>query len=163
MMRKELKHDLIAKAGSKQYTAQYSSCGFRHTNGEMTPTICLANIQDEDENIIADHMWFNYTSDFRKLGELRHGEELKFVARAKKYHKGHGFSKQDYKLTNPKGLEILGDHTYIPLPSTKRLMIGYVLIKNNVRLNTPGEDYIGMYNKWARDEYEKMLGELAKN
>ena len=42
-------------------------------------------------------------------------------------------------------------------------MIGYVLIKNNVRLNTPGEDYIGMYNKWARDEYEKMLGELAKN
>ena len=72
-------------------------------------TILLLNIKDEEGNEITDHLWFNFTKGFEKLGELQKGDKIKFKARSKRYTKGYqGYRcyipnniNIDYKLSNP--------------------------------------------------------------
>jgi len=72
-------------------------------------TVLLLDIKDEEENEITDHLWFNFTKGFEKLGELKRGDKIKFRARSKKYTKGYqGYRwdipnniSTDYKLSHP--------------------------------------------------------------
>jgi hypothetical protein len=36
--------------------------------GEILPTVLLNDIRDEQGNILTDHLWFNLTKQFEKLG-----------------------------------------------------------------------------------------------
>lgn len=158
-MRKLLKQDYAAGNEDKFFIAKYSKAGYRHTGGKLTPTICLYAITDEEGNAIADHMWFNYSSNFRKLGELQYGDIVTFKAKTTKYLKGHGqnAAKHDFKLTPPKQISVEKQGPYIPLPESKDLMIGYVLIKNHIKLRHPKKNYVGQYTEWARKKYKELI------
>ena len=158
-MRKNLKNGLKQGISKQTYFAEFSRIGYRSTYGNFTPTICLQNIFDEDGNMIADHMWFNYSSAFRKLGELRYGDKISFVANIDSYHKGRGCEKkQDYKLKPTRNVDLLTEHQYIPVPENKDELLGYVLIKNNMPRNEVVGKFIDKYNAWMQDMYFKITG-----
>jgi len=79
-------------------------------------TVLLKNISDKDDNIVADHLWFNYTKGFGKIVPNR-GDKIQFDARCKKYQKGYnGYDLEksldhpiatDYKLSHPTRIELL--------------------------------------------------------
>ena len=54
-------------------------------------TILLKNItiDGKDGKVATDHLWFNYTKGFQKLGELTEGDAVEFHARIKEYIKGY--------------------------------------------------------------------------
>jgi hypothetical protein len=70
-------------------------------------TILLKDIRIDRKDgnggkIIADHLWFNYTKGFQKLGELKTGDIIQFWARVKKYVKGYVNEREiDFKLSYP--------------------------------------------------------------
>ena len=163
-MRANLKRDMATGNKVQTYQAEYSQAAYRHTNGILTPTICLKNIVDQDGNLVADHMWFNYSNNFRKLGELHTDDKLTFRASVRVYHKGHGYSKADYKLTDPKSVQLLTERPYVPLPNDKKLLIGYILIKNHMHLSEKSlekADYAQEYMNWAMKKYQEMTGKKA--
>lgn len=158
-MRMNLKRDMATGNEIQEYQAEYDQAAYRHTNGILSPTICLKNITDTNGELVADHMWFNYSSNFRKLGELHEGDKLTFKSSVKVYHKGHGYSKSDYKLSDPKNIKLITEHPYVPLPQDKKLLIGYILIKNHIQLsrkNREKEDYAQEYMDWARQKYQEL-------
>jgi hypothetical protein len=76
--------------------------------GPATETILLVNIRDKKGNFICDHLWFNLTKGFEKLGNLKEGDTIQFEARVGKYKKGYINRKAgidqtavDYKLSHP--------------------------------------------------------------
>jgi hypothetical protein len=85
----------------------------RDYNGNIVRTVLLVNVKDENDKIVADHLWFNYTKRFQKLGGLHQGDIIEFYARVKKYFKGYinrrdefgywerGYQYLDYKLSYP--------------------------------------------------------------
>ena len=76
--------------------------------GASTETILLVSICDGNGKIISDHLWFNMTKGFEKLGTLKEGDMIQFEARVRKYRKGYinrragiDQSSFDYKLSHP--------------------------------------------------------------
>lgn len=81
--------------------------------GASTETILLVSICDNNGKIISDHLWFNMTKGFEKLGNLRPGDIIQFEARVKKYRKGYvnrragiDQSSFDYKLSHPTKIKL---------------------------------------------------------
>jgi len=77
-------------------------------HGFPEKTILLNEIKNKEEKIVSDHLWFNYTKGFQKLGELKEGDTIEFHARVRKYAKGYVNNREyidereiDYKLSNP--------------------------------------------------------------
>lgn len=64
-------------------------CTFKRGREGFLPTLLLKNISDMSGNRLADHMWFNYTLGFMKLGELNEGDIIQFDGRCKPYEKGY--------------------------------------------------------------------------
>jgi hypothetical protein len=105
-MRKELKK---IEEQRELFKGVFSKYG-RKTNykGPSTDTVLLVEIRDGNGAFICDHLWFNLTKGFEKLGTLRQGDIIQFEARVKKYKKGYvnrqagiDDSKVDYKLSHP--------------------------------------------------------------
>ncbi len=105
-MRKELKK-IDEERG--QFTGIFKKYGLKAGfKGPSKETILLVNIRDKQGLPIADHLWFNLTKGFEKLGALKEGECLRFEARVKVYRKGYvnrcagiDRSHADYKLSHP--------------------------------------------------------------
>ena len=105
-MRKELKNidDFRGK-----FSGTFSRFGQKiNWNGFPETTLLLINIKDSNNNIICDHLWFNLTKKFEKLGELKEGDNIEFEARVSEYYKGYinhreGIHEKelDYKLSYP--------------------------------------------------------------
>lgn len=85
--------------------------------GPPLRTILLKNIVDLETNeIVTDHLWFNFTKGFEALGELSPGTRLEFEARVKPYeagYKGWDWEKslenpvrEDYKLAWPTKIKV---------------------------------------------------------
>jgi hypothetical protein len=77
-------------------------------------TILLINIKNIEGKVVSDHLWFNFTKQFEKLGELKEGDMVSFDARVKTYIKGYvNFREEidnrelDYKLSHPTKVGIL--------------------------------------------------------
>ena len=91
------------------FTGVFSKYGIKSNyKGPSTDTLLLTNIRDNQSTLITDHLWFNLTKGFEKLGTLRQGDIIQFEARVKKYKKGYvnrqagiDDSKVDYKLSHP--------------------------------------------------------------
>ncbi len=76
--------------------------------GSSTETILLVGIRNREGLLVADHLWFNLTKGFEKLGNLKEGDRIGFEARVKKYKKGYSNRRAgidqttlDYKLSHP--------------------------------------------------------------
>ena len=105
-MRKELK-----KMDEQRdvFTGIFKKYGIKSNyKGPSTDTLLLVNIRDGQGAFITDHLWFNLTKGFEKLGMLKEGVQVRFEARVKKYKKGYinrkigiDQSSSDYKLSHP--------------------------------------------------------------
>lgn len=86
--------------------------------GPPIQTVLLKDVKSISGDYICDHLWFNYTKGFEKLGELKTGDLVEFDARSEMYAKGYrgrrseeewdlypepGF---DYKLSFPTKLTL---------------------------------------------------------
>jgi hypothetical protein len=105
-MRKELK-----KMDDQRdvFTGIFKKYGIKSNyKAPSTDTLLLVNIRDGQGAFITDHLWFNLTKGFEKLGALKEGDQVRFEARVKKYKKGYinrkigvDQSSLDYKLSHP--------------------------------------------------------------
>jgi len=105
-MRKELK---ILDEQRDLFRGTFKKYGLKSGyKGASTETILLVSICNDNGKIISDHLWFNMTKGFEKLGTLREGDIIQFEARVGKYRKGYinrradiDQSSFDYKLSHP--------------------------------------------------------------
>lgn len=105
-MRKELKK---MNEERTSFVGVFERFGIKNGFKGPEKTILLINIKDLNGKNITDHLWFNYTKGFQKLGELKEGDVIQFDARVKKYEKGYkGYRDdvfyppvEDYKLSHP--------------------------------------------------------------
>jgi hypothetical protein len=76
-------------------------------------TLLFKNVM-QGEKMVADHIWFTDTLGFRKLGELKEGDVVRFNARVRPYYKGYlgdgnEFQELDYKLSYPTRISRQGE------------------------------------------------------
>jgi len=91
------------------FTGVFSKYGIKSNyKGPSTDTLLLVKIRDNQGALVTDHLWFNLTKGFEKLGTLKEGDRVQFEARVKKYKKGYvnrkigvDQSAVDYKLSHP--------------------------------------------------------------
>ena len=77
-------------------------------NGTTETTVLLEEIMNDKGEIVADHLWFNYTKGFSSI-KLKPGGLIKFDARVTSYIKGYfghrwdvsSYIEEDYKLSHP--------------------------------------------------------------
>jgi YgiT-type zinc finger domain-containing protein len=93
-------------------------------------TVLLRDIRDATGKIVTDHLWFNYTLGFARLGELSEGEEIRFNARVKPYLKGYVNHREwvderriDYKLSHPTKFARVGETVIAGAGDTPDTMI----------------------------------------
>jgi len=105
-----MRRQLANQAGErKKFHAVFARFG-KKTNflGHSEETILLKNVVDlENQQIVADHIWFTYTKSFQKL-RLEEGIRITFEARIKRYVKGYinrkykiDHRQEDFKLSHP--------------------------------------------------------------
>jgi hypothetical protein len=81
--------------------------------GLSEETILLKNIVDlEDNKLVSDHAWFNYTKAFQKV-KLEPETRVEFEARVKQYSKGYvnrrykiDHATTDYRLSHPSKISV---------------------------------------------------------
>jgi len=87
-------------------------------HGYPEKTILLKEIKECSTNqVVADHLWFNYTKNFQNAGNLEKGVVIEFMARVSMYKKGYwgyNIEKQienpprwDWKLNRPTKIKII--------------------------------------------------------
>ena len=97
------------------FTGEFERYGWKSGYKYPLKTVLLLNIKNESGELITEHLWFNFTKGFEKLGELKKGDIIKFKARSKSYTKGYkgykgdvpSYASKDYKLSHPTILEKL--------------------------------------------------------
>jgi len=89
----------------KEFTGTFIRFG-KKTNFKGYPetTILLQDVKcTTDKKISCDHLWFNLTKEFNKIG-LQEGDIVKFHARVKEYikgYKGHKYDDEEYMNEHP--------------------------------------------------------------
>ena len=89
-------------------------------HGFPEKTLLFINIEDVNNQRVADHIWFKMTKGFEHLSELKMGDKIQFDARVKQYIKGwHGRKAEeygeeryetDYKLSFPTKIRKIDDN-----------------------------------------------------
>lgn len=106
-MRKELKN--IGSEKRHKFIGTFERTGKKHGYKGDLKTILLLNIRDAETNeLVTDHLWFNFTKGFYEAN-LQEGDEVQFEARVEDYVKGYfGYREDvyipesvDYKLSRP--------------------------------------------------------------
>lgn len=99
----------------RKFSAIFSRFGSKvNYHGYAEETILLTHVVDlENQQVVADHIWFNYTKSFREAA-LTPGKKVKFEARIKKYVKGYVNTRykidqrhKDFKLSHPTKVETI--------------------------------------------------------
>jgi hypothetical protein len=93
-------------SGTVSRTATKTSFGY------TKKTLLLVDLKDSKGVVITDHLWFNLTKGFERLG-LVVGDIVQFDARVKEYVKGYQGHRWDvdkpveidYKLSHPTKIE----------------------------------------------------------
>jgi hypothetical protein len=105
-----MRRELATEQGKrKKFTALFDRIGKKaNYKGYSEETVLLKSIVDVETNkVVADHLWFSYTTGFVKAG-LQPGDAIAFEARVKEYRKGYvnkqykiNNSRADFKLSHP--------------------------------------------------------------
>jgi len=90
--------------GTKRFFGTFIKEGTQ-SNGVLTALV--RNIVDESNQLVAEHVWFNYTKGMYKLN-LKKGDVIEFRAKSIKYTKGYkgdlNAKVVDYTLSKPTNL-----------------------------------------------------------
>ena len=65
-------------------------------------TVLLVDVQTIQGEAITDHLWFNLTKSFKKLGDLYPNDIIAFDGRVRSYVKGYKSRREDYRETDYK-------------------------------------------------------------
>lgn len=136
------------------FRGQFARYGYkratdRRGNEHYTPTLLLTNLQVQAGDrftLVTDHLWFNLTKGFQKLGLLNTDDVVQLNGRVNDYYKGYFLSSKqhDIKLSYPSKIRLVNQRDVIPLPAAKNAIIGLIMnlewdfYTNN---NRPIDDY----------------------
>lgn len=149
----------LAKIGDKErhvFTGDYGAIGYKRNFGHYMPTLMLKNIK-MDGQFLTDHLWFNYTKSFAKLGQLQEGDQVQFNGRVNSYTKGYYLGPQqvDYDIERPTKIRLLTKRKTKPLPDPykdKNALVGLVMQTNEdfYKANNRPFDpwYVEQYTHW---------------
>lgn len=144
----------LKKIGSQDrhtFTGRFERLGIKEYKDKYSPTILLCNVKNDNE-IVTDHLWFNYGKNFLKLGKLVKGDILQFDGRVGEYIKGYKHYLNDYKIKNPTNVKLLSNaHHFKPLPVSKDAVIGMII-----------EDNMDWYYKISKKEFHNYDEYFAK-
>ena len=88
----------------KEFTGTFVRFGKKTNFGYPKTTVLLENVScTADKRINCDHLWFNLTKEFEKIG-LQEGDVIRFQARVKEYlkgYKGHRYDDEEYLNEHP--------------------------------------------------------------
>ncbi|MHA1947271.1 MAG: hypothetical protein ACXAC6_17400 [Candidatus Hodarchaeales archaeon] len=106
-----MKREKLKKLKGERRTFQgiFVRYGIKHNwHGFPVKTLLFKDISNGTGIILTDHIWFNMTKGFEKLGELNEGDLVQFDARIREYVKGYvNYRKMidersiDYRLSHP--------------------------------------------------------------
>lgn len=127
-MRTDLKN--IGETDRHTFTGRFARFGEKRAYKSPIPdvTVLLLEVKDTDGNMVADHLWFNYTKGFKDCN-LAIGDIVQFDARVKEYekgYKGHRYDDEffhpvsiDYKLSHPTKISVIehADNPFVCEPS----------------------------------------------
>jgi len=98
-MRKKLKEMRESRCA---FTGIFERYGIkRNWHGFPEKTVLLKSIRLLNGEMVADHLWFNYTKGFQSIGDLKPGDTIKFDARVSKYQKGYAGFREELRIENP--------------------------------------------------------------
>lgn len=130
----------LAKLGSDSrftFRGQFARYGYKRAadcrgNEHYMPTLLLTNLQVQDGdkfNLVTDHLWFNLTKSFQKLGLLNTDDVIQLNGRVNDYYKGYFTSpkQRDIKLSYPSKIELVNSREIVPLPAEKNAIIGLIM------------------------------------
>lgn len=131
----------LAKLGADSrftFRGQFARYGYkravdRRGNEHYAPTLLLTDLQVKNEAgrfvAVADHLWFNLTKGFQKLGLLQENDLIQLDGRVNDYYKGYftGPKQRDLKLSYPSKIKLLAARTTVPLPAEKNAIIGLIM------------------------------------
>ncbi|MCL0081289.1 hypothetical protein M1N64_03565 [Peptococcaceae bacterium] len=110
-----MRQDLKKINGTRdKFTGTFVRKGIKTGFKGQLETILLSDIRDVDNNLVADHLWFNFTKGFADAN-LTSSKKVEFYARVKKYTKGYqGYREDvnapisvDYKLSHPTKIKVI--------------------------------------------------------
>lgn len=108
-MRKKLKEIEEIRA---TFTGTFVRFGIKNGYKCDLKTILLKDIKNDKNDVVSEHLWFNFTKGFEKLN-LQENDIVQFDARVKEYFKGYRGHREDvykpiekdYKLSHPTKLK----------------------------------------------------------
>ncbi|MBB1079187.1 hypothetical protein H5S09_03855 [Limosilactobacillus sp. STM2_1] len=160
-MREKLKE--LGSQKRHEFIGEFVRLGYKNSFRTFRATLMLANVKlVENDELVTDHLWFNYTKSFLKLGELKEGDLIKFNARVNGYDKGYIVADtHDYRLVNPSKIKLVNNKiARQPMPiDNNAAMIGYAMKKNKQFYKENHRSYI----QWYVDCYEYWLKQLDSN
>lgn len=130
----------LAKLGADTrftFKGQFARYGFKRSvdrggNEHYAPTILLKDLMVHLDNTwqpVTDHLWFNLTKGFQKLGLLNTEDMVQLDGRVSDYYKGYftDAKQHDLKLSYPTKIKLLNERDTIPLPTEKNAIIGLIM------------------------------------
>ncbi|GLB47432.1 hypothetical protein WR164_14110 [Philodulcilactobacillus myokoensis] len=150
----------LKKIGSQhrfRFTGIFVRSGFKSYHEYYSPTLLLKDVRLKENNqLMCDHLWFNYTKGFQKLGSLIRDDLISFDARVDDYYKGYiNGSHHDYKLSRPTKIDLkpISNLKRPPLPiGNNAVIIGKIMLENKkfyLKHGRPYDDFfVDLYQKW---------------
>lgn len=130
----------LAKLGSDSrftFRGEFERYGYKRAsdrsgNEHYSPTLLLTDLQvlaNGDWKAVTDHLWFNLTKGFQKLGLLSKSDTVQLNGRVNDYYKGYFTQarQHDIKLSYPSKIELVNERDLIPLPKEKNAVIGLIM------------------------------------
>lgn len=115
-----MRRELAKKENERaRFTGSFVRFGTKNGWHDLEKTILLRNIRYTNGEVVADHLWFNYTKGFESADLEKpfcENDVIEFVARVKLYLKGYRGWREDvwkpvehdYKLSHPTKISNLG-------------------------------------------------------
>ena len=108
------------KGKRTRFVGVFQRYGIRPAAMPPVKTFCLADIQNADGIILADHIWMTWRNRFASLGELQEGQILEFDATVTEYEKRRYMGRPERKLNSGNG----GTDFRLSYPTNIRLLNG---------------------------------------
>ncbi|WP_141505091.1 hypothetical protein [Paenibacillus luteus] len=107
-----MREQLQALEGKRSiFTGEFEKVSGKKEHSGSGPAVLLCNIKDQSGQLLADHLWIEYSQEFEAM-KLKRGEQIVFRARVGQYQKGKTGQIVDYKLYYPSNIQRYGWHLF---------------------------------------------------